>query len=87
MSFNNGKDCIDGMIWIGKSYNKIFCNREENCAIPFKPKKSPHCYVHEAEWRGCCRKIPEMNSWLIKIILDPESMGGFLDILSWNGLK
>jgi DNA-binding protein HU-beta len=65
MSFNNEKKGIDGMIWVGKSYKKIFCEREETCAIPFKPKKSPHCYVHEAEWRGCCRKIPTMNNWLI----------------------
>lgn len=54
----------DCLIWIGESYSKVICKSKKSCAIPFK-KKDPHCYVHEAEWRGCCRKVPQIPPWII----------------------
>jgi len=55
--------CIDVMIWIGRSYFKILCNSEKSCAIP--ARRTTHCYVHEAEWQGCCRKIPTPPQWIV----------------------
>lgn len=50
----------DYLIWIGKSYSRVLCgSKKTTCAIPFK-KGSSHCYIHEAEWRGCCRKVPQI---------------------------
>ena len=56
--------CMDGLIWVGKSYWRILCSAKNSCAIPFKTG-SRHCYVHEAEWRGCCRKVSSQPKWLI----------------------
>lgn len=56
-------NCIDVMIWIGQSYWKILCNSEKSCAIPARRKT--HCYVHEAEWQGCCRKVPTLPKWIV----------------------
>jgi DNA-binding protein HU-beta len=51
-------ECMDYLIWIGQSYSKVLCGlKKSTCAIPFR-KRPPHCYIHEAEWRGCCRKVP-----------------------------
>ena len=58
MSNINGEEFIDGMIWIGKSYQQVLCRQKESCGAPVKNKRNK-CYVHEAEWRGCCRKVPE----------------------------
>jgi nucleoid DNA-binding protein len=52
------------MIWVGKSYFRILCDSKETCAISFTKRKT-HCYVHEAEWRGCCRKVPALPNWLL----------------------
>jgi hypothetical protein len=59
----NEGNFIDGMIWIGKSYKKILCREKGSCGIPVKNKRNK-CYVHEAEWRGCCRKVPDKPGWL-----------------------
>ncbi len=60
----HSNESIDGLIWIGKSYHRILCRAKRNCSIPFK-SKGPHCYVHEAEWRGCCRKVPQVPAWAV----------------------
>ena len=52
------------MIWIGKSYKKILCRQKGSCGIPVKNKLNK-CFVHEAEWRGCCRKIPNTPEWVV----------------------
>lgn len=49
----------DYLIWIGESYSRVLCGSKKTCAMPFK-KGSSHCYIHEAEWRGCCRKVPQI---------------------------
>jgi len=54
----------DGLLWIGASYARILCRSQKSCAYPFR-QRGPHCYVHEAEWRGCCRKVPARPEWLI----------------------
>lgn len=64
MSHLNEKKYIDGMIWIGKSYEKILCKQKGSCGIPVKNKRNK-CFVHEAEWRGCCRKIPNIPEWVV----------------------
>lgn len=64
MSHLNEKKYIDGMIWIGKSYKKILCRQKGSCGIPVKNKRNK-CFVHEAEWRGCCRKIPNIPEWVV----------------------
>ncbi|HEX9884963.1 MAG TPA: carboxypeptidase-like regulatory domain-containing protein [Longimicrobiales bacterium] len=56
--------CIDGMIWIGSSYDSIQCSSTGSCSGPYR-SDARHCYVHEAEWRGCCRKVPAKPSWLV----------------------
>jgi DNA-binding protein HU-beta len=56
--------CTDAMIWIGQSYFRILCDSKKRCFIPFTKRKT-HCYVHEAEWRGCCRKVPMLPKWLL----------------------
>jgi hypothetical protein len=63
-----GKECCDAMLWIGQSYYKIDCGQKlglisDCCEIIGKKKR---CYVHEAEMRGCCRKIPRTPKWLIQ---------------------
>ena len=57
MSFN------DGMIWVGQSYYRILCPGN-SCAEPGSKKKRK-CYVHEANWRGCCRKVPDEPKWIV----------------------
>lgn len=49
----------DYLIWVGKSYSRVNCSKKNTCAIPLS-KGSSHCYIHEAEWRGCCRKVPQI---------------------------
>lgn len=51
----------DYLIWIGKSYSEVLCSKPStnSCAIPHN-HESPHCYIHEAEWRGCCRKVAQI---------------------------
>lgn len=56
------KEIIDGLIWIGQSYKKILCDSAVSCAFPYK--KGSLCYVHEAERRGCCRKVPFKPEWM-----------------------
>ena len=60
----NGEKCIDVMIWVGESYKKILCREKGSCGIPVKNKRNK-CYVHEAEWRGCCRKVPAIPEWVV----------------------
>jgi len=60
----NEGNFIDGMIWIGESYKKILCREKGSCGIPIKDKRNK-CYVHEAEWRGCCRKVPDIPGWMV----------------------
>jgi nucleoid DNA-binding protein len=50
----------DYLIWVGQSYSGVLCgSKKSTCTIPFK-KGLSHCYIHEAEWRGCCRKVPQI---------------------------
>lgn len=52
--------CADYLIWVGESYSRVLCgSKKSTCAIPFK-KGTSDCYIHEAEWRGCCRKVPQI---------------------------
>lgn len=58
----------DAVLWIGKSYSQILCDQElepfsQYCYI--KGRREHRCYVHEAEMRGCCRKIPQIPKWLV----------------------
>ncbi|MBN1822296.1 MAG: HU family DNA-binding protein [Prolixibacteraceae bacterium] len=55
---------FDYLIWIGDSYSRVLCQSSKTCAIPFK-KKPPHCFIHEAEWRGCCRKVPQIPRFAV----------------------
>lgn len=72
---NDKNECIDAMVWIGQSYPKILCKMgphrnpkyssySEYCYFSQKGKKS-RCFVHEAELRGCCRKVPGIPKWVI----------------------
>lgn len=55
----------DYLIWIGESYSKVLCGlKKSTCAIPFNHGSS-HCYIHEAEFRGCCRKVPQIPQMAI----------------------
>ncbi len=63
-----GQKCHDAMLWIGQSYAQILCDQKpepfsEYCYI--KDNRKQRCYVHEAEMRGCCRKIPRAPKWLV----------------------
>lgn len=58
------KKPTDIMIWIGKSYKSILCEEEVSCGMPITKDRNK-CYVHEAEWRGCCRKVPRIPTWAI----------------------
>ena len=60
----NEGNSIDGMIWVGESYKRILCREKPSCGIPVKNKRNK-CYVHEAEWRGCCRKVPDIPGWMV----------------------
>lgn len=58
----------DAILWIGQSYSEILCDQNlglisEYCYI--KGMRKHRCYVHEAEMRGCCRKIPQRPVWLV----------------------
>jgi DNA-binding protein HU-beta len=65
----------DGMLWVGQSYDAIQCASAKNCTLKggqeSKERESKRnirkqiCYVHEAEWRGCCRKVPYTPSWIV----------------------
>lgn len=59
--------CRDGMLWIGQSYFQIECDQKPVsldycCQIDGKPQR---CYVHEAELRGCCRKVAAVPEWIV----------------------
>ncbi len=72
------ENCADTLIWIGKRfYPKILCQKSSRpleFSYPSKgypsngypPKEiwPQNCYVHEAEIRGCCRKVPVIPNWL-----------------------
>ena len=65
----DGKDCIDTMIWVGKRfYSEILCNENPpsppTFLYPPKDRWPQNCFVHEAELRGCCRKVPGIPSWI-----------------------
>jgi len=73
-NIENEKKCLDAMIWIGQSYPKILCNQtpppdptyslySEYCYLSPRGKKR-RCFVHEAELRGCCRKVPRILEWM-----------------------
>ncbi|MBU7045381.1 MAG: hypothetical protein HXS54_03005 [Theionarchaea archaeon] len=63
----------DGIIWIGQSYAEIIC---ENTPPPdskyaeyhnycyLDENKKKRCFVHEAELRGCCRKVAAVPNWM-----------------------
>ena len=60
--------CKDMMIWVGASYYKIDCGFEEvtsECCEYGPRHKVERCYVHEAEYRGCCRKVPNLIPWAV----------------------
>lgn len=72
----------DVIIWIGQSYPEILCKKvlppdstydeySDHC-YPDKNRKKG-CYVHEAELRGCCRKVATISDWMI-----PEKSRVFL---------
>jgi len=63
MAVTSRNNCIDGIIWVNDSYMDIQCNKQVSCAIPHST--GPHCYVHEAQWRGCCIKIPKIPNWAV----------------------
>ena len=63
----------DGIIWIGQSYAKIICKNippadpkyaeyHNYCYLDGNKKK--RCFVHEAELRGCCRKVAAVPNWM-----------------------
>jgi hypothetical protein len=55
----------DAILWIGQSYATILCKQAPE-ACYFGPRHVPRrCFAHEAEIRGCCRKIPKAPSWLV----------------------
>jgi DNA-binding protein HU-beta len=61
----NETNWLDGFIWIGESYKKILCSKiKESCGVPITNERNK-CYVHEAEWRGCCRKVPGIPGWVV----------------------
>lgn len=58
----------DAMIWIGQSYAHVLCDKEvpKSRNYCYQENGNPQrCYVHEAETRGCCRKIPRAVDWLV----------------------
>lgn len=57
--------CKDGLLWIGQSYVKFDCGSKKSCAIPSRPLKARHCFVHEAERRGVSRKVPHIPVWAV----------------------
>ncbi len=58
----------DAILWIGQSYSAILCDQELE---PFslycysEGGRKRRCFVHEAEMRGCSRKIPYVPAWLV----------------------
>jgi len=60
--------CKDMLEWIGDSYPKIDCGLDElgddYCYLGPRGAKR-RCYVHEAEYRGCCRRVPTLPPWAI----------------------
>lgn len=60
--------CQDMMLWIGDSYYRIDCCQEDvtSEACSYGPRgKVNRCYVHEAEYRGCCRRTPNIPAWAV----------------------
>lgn len=61
-------NCIDTLIWIGKTYYSKILGTDPGKPLTFSyPPKGMwprDCYVHEAEIRGCCRKVPAIPNWL-----------------------
>lgn len=69
-SENEEKKCIDAILWIGEQYYpEILCDKKPIKPPNFKyPPNDPwpqDCLVHEAEIRGCCRKVPIIPNWMI----------------------
>jgi len=67
------ENCTDTLIWIGKRfYSEILCQKSSRpLEFSYPPKGylpkgtwPQDCYVHEAEIRGCCRKVPVVSNWL-----------------------
>lgn len=58
-------DCCDGLLWIGETYRWVSCGGGQSCAIPFRPVKDDHCFVHEAERRGISRKVASAPGWAV----------------------
>lgn len=55
----------DGMIWIDHQfYPKLLCRAQQSCATRTR-RYQRNCFIHEAQWRGCCRKVAHLPSWLI----------------------
>ena len=60
-------NCRDAILWIGESYAAIFCDKtpESSDYCYISPRGfAQRCYVHEAELRGCCRKVAEVPEWI-----------------------
>lgn len=61
-----GNKCNDAIIWIGQSYPEILCSiKPEPKTYDDYCNKMDNCYVHEAEMRGCCRRVPKTPKRLI----------------------
>jgi hypothetical protein len=61
----NRQNSQDAILWIGQSYARILCEKAPE-ACYFDARQFPRrCFVHEAEFRGCCRKVPKAPDWLL----------------------
>lgn len=62
------RGCIDSIIWIGQCYPEILCKKTPSpTSTYFYPKnwgRPQSCYVHEAELRGCCRRLSNIFGWM-----------------------
>lgn len=65
----NEKEPLDTIIWVGGCYPKILCEKQSTSDMEFSypphGKRPRNCYVHEAEVRGCCRKVSAVADWMV----------------------
>lgn len=62
------RNCRDAVIWVGQCYPHILCRKippfNPDYFFPPQGKMPRTCYVHEAELRGCCRRVGSIFGWL-----------------------